>query len=260
MPDGDLLSTSLGEQRIRRTLKRAPHYLLGRAVEKFNARWPSRTYTPPTDMDAYREIQRRARTSTDISDHLPRLFVEALQADPNTIVELGVRGGESTFAFERAARLTGASVVSVDVNETSYTSEYDDWRFVRADDIEFAERFKEWCSEHDVGSSIDVLFVDTSHHYDHTVTEINAWFPHLGNGAVVLFHDTNMGRIYRREDGTVDRGWDNDRGVIRALEEYFDCSFDETEPFVTVSGGFVVRHYPLCSGLTVLRKVDSTLA
>ena len=255
MVDGDALLTSLNEYGVLGTLRRARPYLLHLAVDEFNRWWPSRTYTPPTDVDAYREIQQRAQTPTDISDHLPRLFVEALQTDPDTIVELGVRGGESTFAFERAARLTDASVVSVDVDETSYRSEYDDWRFVRADDIEFAERFGEWCDDNGVDPAIDVLFIDTSHRYEHTIAEIDTWFPHLANDAVVLFHDTNMEDFYRRKDGTIGKGWDNDRGVIRALEDFFDCNFDETKPFVTVSRGFAIRHYPLCSGLTVLRKI-----
>ena len=253
------LLATLNEQGILGTLRRAPLYLLGQAVDEFNRLWPSGTYMPPTNVDAYREIQQRARTPMDISDHLPRLFIEALQANPETIVELGVRGGESTFAFERAARLTDATVVSVDINETSYTSEYDNWQFVQANDLELADRFEEWCGDHAVNPAIDVLFVDTSHHYDHTVAEIEGWFPHLSADGIVLFHDTNMAEFYRRGDGTIGQGWDNDRGVIRALEDYFDCGFDESEPFVTVQSGFVIRHYPLCSGLTVLQKLDSAV-
>lgn len=259
MVDRDALLTSLNEHGVPGTLRRARPYLLHQAVDEFNRWWPSGTDTPPTDVDAYREIQRRARTPTDISDHLPRLFVEAVQTNPDTIVELGVRGGESTFAFERAAKLTDAAVVSVDVDDTTYKTDYEGWQFVQADDIEFAERFDGWCDDNGVDPAIDVLFIDTSHHYKHTVAEIDTWFPYLADGAVVLLHDTNMGDFYRRKDGTIGQGWDNDRGVIRALEDFFDCTFDETEPFVTLSRGFAIRHYPLCSGLTVLRKIGSTV-
>lgn len=227
------------------------------ARDGYNRLRRSPTYDPPTDVEAFREVQERAREPTDLSDHLERLFVEALGGSPDTIVELGVRGGESTFVFERVARLAGAELVSVDVDETSYTTDYDGWHFVQSDDIEFAEGFGDWCDTAGVDSTVDVLFIDTSHLYDHTVAEIDAWFPHLADDAVVFFHDTNMRWVIRHEDGTVVFGWNNGRGVIEAIEDRLGCSFDETERFATVASGFVVEHYPLCSGLTVLRKTDS---
>lgn len=213
------------------------------------------TYRPPTDMAAFREVQARSRRRTDIGDHLERLFVEALRARPDTIVELGVRGGESTFAFERVARSVGADLVSVDVEDTTYASDYERWRFVEADDVAFAERFEEWCADANVDPAVDVLFVDTSHRYEHTLAEIDAWFPRLSDGAVVLFHDTNMGHVFRRKDGTVGLSPNSGRGVVRALEDHFECEFEETESFLTIEGEFVIEHSPYCSGLAVLRKI-----
>ena len=51
----------------------------------------------------------------------------------------------------------------------------------------------------------------------------------------MILHDTNMKRIYRRADRSLGLGWDNDRGVIRALEETLGVKFNEAEDFVTVS-------------------------
>ncbi|WP_123538214.1 class I SAM-dependent methyltransferase [Halosimplex salinum] len=226
-------------------------------VDRVNRLLRSEVYEPPTDLSEFETVQRRARKTTDISDHLDRLFVEALQASPDTIVELGVRDGESTFVFERVARLADADVVSVDVDETTYTTDYDRWQFVQSDDVAFAADFEEWSADHGVDPAIDVLFVDTSHRYDHTVAEIEAWFPHLAEDGVVLFHDTNQRHLYRREDGTVGLSPLDDRGVIGAIETHFGCALDETESFVTVADGFVLEQYPLCSGLAVLRKLDT---
>lgn len=226
-------------------------------IGRYNRVRASDDDAPPTDLAALRAVQRRARTPNDVSDHLERLFVEALQRSPDTIVELGVRGGESTFVFERVARLADASLVSVDVAETDYETDYDRWHFVQSDDVAFAGEFDEWCRERDVAPEIDVLFVDTSHSYEHTVAEIDAWFPFLAADAVALFHDTNMRHLYRREDGTVGLSPRNDRGVVRALERRFDCDLDETESFVTVLDGFVLEQYPHCSGLAVLRKLGT---
>lgn len=234
--------------------------LVRTGIERYNRLRQSEPYEPPTDCYEFREIQRRSREPTDISDHLERLFVEAMQVSPDTIVECGVRGGESTFVFEHVARLTDADVVSVDIEKTSHTTDYDNWRFVQSDDIDFAAEFEGWCDENGIDAAIDVLFVDTSHRYEHTVAEIDAWFPHLSEDAAVLFHDTNMQRFYQREDRTIGLSPLNNRGVIRAIEDHFNCTLDETKSFVTVMDGFVLKQYPLCSGLAVLRKLDSAIA
>lgn len=248
---------SLRERGLGPTLRRAPEFLGDLALHLYNRSRRSPIYTPPTDRHEFREVQRRADRLTSINEHLPRLFTESLQVDPNTIVELGVRGGESTFVFERVARLSDATLVSVDIEDCSDASDYDDWHFVQTDDVEFAAEFPDWCADHGADPSIDVLFIDTSHRYEHTVEEIDAWFPRLSDDAVVFFHDTNLKRFNRRADGTLDRGWDNDRGVIRALEDRFNRSFDETERFETVVDGFVFRHYPYCGGLGVLRRLSA---
>ncbi|EMA54578.1 class I SAM-dependent methyltransferase [Halococcus thailandensis] len=252
MPDDSLLRRSLRRSGVLDWVRTA--------IDRYNRIYRSPPYDPPTDHREFRAVRRHSQEPTDISDHLERLFVEAMQASPDTIVECGVRSGESTFVFERVARLTDADVVSVDIEATSYTTDYDGWQFVNADDVDFAAAFEGWCDENDVDSSIDVLFVDTSHRYEHTLAEIEAWFPHLSENAVVFFHDTNMQRFYRRKDRTRGLSPIADRGVIRAIEDHFDCDLDETESFVTVLDDFVFEQYPYCSGLAVLRKFDSTAA
>jgi cephalosporin hydroxylase len=170
------------------------------------------------------------------------------------IVELGVRGGESTFVFERLARRCGADLVSVDVVDCSTLSDYARWHFVQEDDVAFAGRFRGWCHERGLEPRIDVLFVDTSHEYDHTLAEIDGWFPHLSPRAVVMFHDTNMGTVFRRRDWTLGHGWDNERGVARALEAHLGIPIAEGRPFEGDVGAWHVTHNPVCNGLTVLRR------
>src|SRR5262249_8225440 len=110
---------------------------------------------------------------SDISDHLPTIFSEAVALHPRLIVELGVRGGESRFALERVARVTGSALVSVDIDDcTSVCNESPGWYFVKSDDIEFAQTFPEWCAQREIEPRIDVLFIDTSHIFEHTVSEI----------------------------------------------------------------------------------------
>jgi cephalosporin hydroxylase len=200
-------------------------------------------------------VQRASSRYTDISDHLLALFSEAASVRPRFIVELGVRGGESTFAFERAARLSDARVLSVDLEDCQFQSSYPKWTFLKKNDLTFASEFPDWCSSHQLAPEIDVLFIDTSHLYQHTLEELRLWMPYLSAKSKLILHDTNMKRIYRRADRSLGRGWDNDRGVIRALEETLGTKFNEEQDFVTVIGGWLIRHWSHCNGLTVLEKL-----
>lgn len=197
---------------------------------------------------------RAAIKKTDISDHLETLFLESLDISPKLIVELGVGDGESTFVLERVARLWGSTLVSVDIEDCRDVSSYRKRIFIRQDDISFAGAFEDWCKEKVLVPRIDILFIDTSHLYDHTVAEIRSWFPFLSARAKVFFHDTNMKDVFVRKDGSTGKGWDNERGVIRAVEEYFNTSFDESRDFSMIMNGWVIRHYTVCNGFMVMER------
>ena len=209
----------------------------------------------PSGQPELDEVRERARRRSDISDHLVTLFEESLAAEPGLIVELGVRGGESTFVFERVARRSAAALVSVDLEPCDDAVTLGISQFVQSDDISFAGRFEAWCAERGIDPAIDILFIDTNHLYDHTVQEIESWFPHLSPRARVFFHDTNMRRVYRRRDGTLGEAWSNDRDVIRAIERYLDTRFDETRDFDVSLRGWRIRHHAICNGLTILERV-----
>ena len=203
-----------------------------------------------------REIEERAVHETDINSHLMTMFAEALEANPRTIVELGTRGGESTFVFQRVASLTGAQMLCVDLNDCAEACPPGTF-FVQGDDIAFAKRFKEWCVEKNFPSQIDLLFIDTSHELEHTKAEIDAYFPFLSDTATVIFHDTNMRFVYSRTDGTLGYGYCENimRGVIQAIEEYLGVSLHEEGDFVDYVKGWLIRHRAVSNGLTVMKKL-----
>jgi cephalosporin hydroxylase len=193
---------------------------------------------------------------TDISDHLETLFVECLNIESKLIVELGVGDGESTYVLERVANLWGAKPVSVDIEDRHEVSNFKDRIFIQKDDIAFAAEFTEWCRQKNIEPLIDILFIDTSHLYDHTVTEIKAWFPYLAARSKVIFHDTNISEVFIRKDGSTGKGWDNQRGVIRAIEEYFGIKFDETKDFTMMQTNWLIRHFTICNGFMIMSKYD----
>lgn len=195
---------------------------------------------------------------SDISDHLGAIFFFATNARPKLIVELGTRGGESTRALLASAQITGATLLSIDISGPPHTVPDLEhrWRFVKTDDVRFAKNsFRDWCASESLAPSVDVLFVDTSHEYEHTKQELEAWVEHLSSRAILIFHDTNMGNgVYRRTDGSVALGWNNQRGVIRAIEELLGRRYDENAYFCDFARGYVVMHFPHCNGLTVLQR------
>lgn len=201
------------------------------------------------------EVRERALIRTNINDHLETLFLESTEVRPRLIVELGVGPGESTFVFERVAKICGAKFVSVDLRkEMEKASSWPDWIFVNENDVEFAQKFPSWTTERGMEPLIDVLFIDTSHKYDHTLREIELWFRYLSENAKVFFHDTNVRPIYRRKDGTIGLAYDIKRGVIRALETHFGKIFNEKKDFIDSRNGWLIKHHSSCNGLTILTR------
>ncbi len=213
---------------------------------------PRSTASDSSDLN---EIRQKARVGTDISDHLETIFTESMAVNPGLIVELGIGPGESTFVFERVAKLCNSRLVSVDIRtEMGKASSWSEWLFICEDDISFAGKFKNWAQEKGLPSQIDILFIDTSHKYEHTLQEIEHWFPFLSPRAKVFFHDTNAQPVYRRKDGTVGLTYDIKRAVIRAIEDFLGTSFDERRDFTKCLAGWTIAHHHLCNGLTILDK------
>jgi cephalosporin hydroxylase len=138
--------------------------------------------------DDYRE---RAAPWTDIQDCLERLFSTAVSYPQVRVLELGVRFGVSTAAFLAAAEQAGGHVWSVDVvlfPQVPYdrwlASGY--WAFRQGDDMQI-----------DTAQvpQVDVLFIDTSHAYEHTLAELRKFVPLVAPGGTVLLHDTRLQRV-----------------------------------------------------------------
>lgn len=213
-----------------------------------------RKTTRQTDLKELNEIIEFSHKRTAINDHLVTIFFESIGVSPKLIVELGVRSGNSTFVLERVAKLFGSRMISVDIEDCLYRSSYGAWTFVRRDDIDFAREFQKTYMYQE--PCIDVLYIDTNHEFEHTCREIDAWFPLLSKKAKVFFHDTNMTSLFLRKDRSVGIGWNNKRGVMRAIERYFDKSFEEKKDFNDFCNGWLIKHHSFCNGLTILEKVN----
>ena len=197
------------------------------------------------------------KTMTDISSHLPTLVYEVVIQKPKLIVELGVRNGESTKAFLTATKITGARLLSIDVDDCSYVSSDPKWLFYKGDDISFAKKFKSYAKKNKIPSEIDILFIDTSHTYAHTLQEMKYWFSFLTKNAKVIFHDTNSGKIVKIRDGSFypKINQSSQRDVIAAIETFFNIKIDEKKPFLYSNNEWLFKHDPFSFGLTILKRL-----
>ncbi len=235
----------------RNIIKRGVAFIYARLYNLFH---PAKKENIELLDDFEREIFEKSLKRTDINDHLLTIYRESIEIKPKLIVELGVRGGESTFVFERVARKFNSILISVDIEDCSKITNYEKWFFIKKDDIQFSREFKQWCTQRGIEPSIDILFIDTSHLYSHTKEEIKSWFPFLSKKCKVIFHDTNISFLFKRKDGSLQNGWNNNRGVIRAIEEFCGKKFNEKIEFKDYCKNFEIKHYPYCSGLTILTK------
>lgn len=134
------------------------------------------------------DFQARCNSLSDIYQHLPTLYGQAVRYPEAVVLELGVRSGNSTAAFLAAAEKVDGTVWSVDIQEPRSRSNWHDtgfWNLIIGDDLSAEVQAA-------TPAEVDVLFIDTSHAYDHTLSELRTYVPRVRSGGVVLCHDTEL--------------------------------------------------------------------
>lgn len=157
------------------------------------------------------EYRRRAGEWSDIQGHLPRLYDEVARRVEPVVVELGVRWGTSTSALLAAVSASGGHLWSVDITPPrvpDWWAETGLWTLTIGNDVDPS------VVERQPGE-IDVLFVDTSHSYHHTLAELRTYALRVRPGGVVLLHDTEL-------ESPEDVGSNPPFPVARALDAF--CS------------------------------------
>jgi predicted O-methyltransferase YrrM len=176
----------------------------------------------------------------DIDAHVLTLFSIALSIKAKTILELGVRFGNSTVPLLMATQKLEGKLYSVDINdvETDFSileelKPY--WEFHKCDTIEFLYKW-------DQNNKIDLILIDDLHTYEHVKKELELLEKLITPSSIILLHDSmyygtcpNYNLAY-----TEDCRWKHG-GPARAVLE-LDMNIWE---FSTI---------PVCNGLTILRK------
>ena len=114
------------------------------------------------------------------------LYLLAKEMNSSLSVELGVCGGGGSLHLAMGSQ----QAVGVDVTYHEYADNmqwlaenYHNLSLFEGDSVEFAPFIFEQFGE------IDILFIDTTHTYDQTMAEYNAYRPHLSDRAVIILDD-----------------------------------------------------------------------
>ena len=178
----------------------------------------ARTFDPATgtvSTSLYQAYLDRLTRWSDIVEYLPLLYGFARSCPEARVLELGSRKGNSTLALLAGAEESGGHVWSCDVDDVAADpggmapwASCGRWTFTRGDDMDPSVQSL-------LPAQCDVLFVDTSHEYGHTVREIGAYMPRVAPGGVALFHDTKF------LPGCPGDAWDGTLPPVgRALDEW----------------------------------------
>ncbi len=185
-----------------------------------------------------------ALNSSDISSHLSLLYFLIRLLNPSNVVELGTREGQSTRALRHAADELGIRGISIDLSPTpaGFVKNHGKWVHFQEDDIEFATKLRsEEFRKKVLGSN--------------SKQEIESYWPLLSKKSLIVLHDTNLSVSKKLDiDGRIYSGWNNSRGVTKAVEEFFDISIDEKSVFSKSKGDYVFHHIPWGNGILLILK------
>jgi predicted O-methyltransferase YrrM len=153
----------------------------------------------------------RSSRWSDIQEYLPLFYSLARTYPAVRVLELGSRKGNSTLAFLAGAEESGGHVWSNDIDDIACDPDGMGpwagsplWTFIHGDDMDPQVQAR-------LPQQVDVLFIDTSHEYEHTVRELGVFMPRVAPGGVALFHDTRF--VFADWDGSLPP-------VGRAVDEY----------------------------------------
>jgi predicted O-methyltransferase YrrM len=170
------------------------------------------------------EYEVRRSAWSDIVDHMATLYETVCRYPGARVLELGVRSGNSTSAFLAAVEAVDGHLWSVDLIPPEVPAWWTDtarWTLTIGNDL-----------SQDIANAepavVDVLFLDTSHTYEHTLAELRTYVPRVRAGGVVLCHDTEL-------EAPEDAGANPPFPVAKALDTF--CA-ETGRPWVNLPGSY----------------------
>lgn len=209
-------------------------------------------------MDLETKYLNMCNTPSDINEHLPTLYEYSKRCE--SVLELGVRSGVSTFAFIKGLSENGSNkrqLKSGDLNEIScmlnqaqiitFCREYNiDYTFLQGNDLDI--QIPEHVNE------TDITFIDTWHIYGHLKRELHKFSPITKR--YIIMHDTTLDGIYGE---TIRCGWNAQEQSKETGIPVFEinCGLQKAiREFLEINKNWVVDYETeKNNGLTILKRL-----
>ena len=162
-------------------VKAAVLEVLGDDVGVIASLWVYQVPARPSLADEYARL---CATPSDIYLHLPRFVEMVKNTNAQHVIELGSRSGVSTVAWLYALEQTGGRLTSVDLDQAPSIGDHPHWTHIQGDD--------EDPQVYGLLEPADIVFLDTSHHYAHTLRELHLYRRFVKPGGLIVCHDTEL--------------------------------------------------------------------
>ena len=186
---------------------RRHHQYDNQGLERYFIYYPREMYDPSYKSDEENRRYSKIHTLTEVGaageftwrDH--RLFADWLirRTEPETVVDLGVDYGYSTFCFALPEIGHVYGIDSFEGDEHAGVKETYDFVLKKKDELEldnitfikgyFDDVVKTW------EKPIDILHIDGLHTYEAVKNDFEKWSPLLKENGVILMHDTMVERF-----------------------------------------------------------------
>lgn len=115
---------------------------------------------------------------------LKSFFYEDIKNIQNiSILEFGVRDGNSTVFFLDICDANNGKLYSVDINNYSHLFKKDNWKFIHCSDDDYDKVIKE------SQKNFDLILIDSFHNPQHVKKLIYHYFDYLKKGGIIIIDD-----------------------------------------------------------------------
>jgi len=172
------------------------------------------------------------------------LFGIGVTIKSKSILELGVRSGESTLPLLTAANIFGGILESVDIMDTEFVCPDEmknNWIFTKSDSIEYLEE----CVL--ANDKFDLIFVDDWHAGNHVYKELCLIDKLIEDSSLVLLHDLMWSASQPKYNRTLypDSHEFGFGGPVKGVSDFI--KENKNYEYITI---------PVSHGLTILRKFN----
>lgn len=136
-----------------------------------------------------------------------------------TIVELGTYIGESTKVFLLNAEIKNNTIYTVDVDFKMLSQEVkknNRLNLILGDSPTVGKYWE---------TPFDILFVDTFHIKEQVLSELYYWYPHITEGGLLIFHDTNWPEDKHDKYGGIN--WERPEEAIKDFFNIPNLNFED---------------------------------